>query len=212
MRERAIALRAKHPELGELLDPISVGNAVEGMESLMPVLVDHLGLLLDELPDGTHVVVCDPERIRTRAVDLVRTSAEFLAASWAAAAGGGQAPVDLGAASLQELADVRDRARDLGLPWWGITPFSVDAELAEAAGGPETVLVSGFEAPPEYQGDADRMVDQVQSWTRDAVAGRRRLRRPGHRSARGGTLRRRRGAGPPGAGPERRRRSPGWSR
>ena len=167
VRARAIALRAKHPELGELLDPISVGNAVEGMESLMPVLVDHLGLLLDELPDGTHVVVCDPERIRTRSVDLVHTSAEFLAASWAAAASGGLAPVDLGAASLQDLVDVRERARELGLPWWGITPFGADAELAEAGGGPQTVLVSEFEAPPEYQGDADRMVDQVRSWTRE---------------------------------------------
>ena len=167
VRERAIALRAKHPELGELLDPIGEGNAVEGMESLMPVLVDELGLLLDELPADTHIVVCDPERVRTRAVDLVRTSAEFLAASWAAAASGGQAPVDLGAASLQDLPDVRDRARELDLPWWGITPFTADAELAEAAGAQGTVLVSEFEAPPEYQGDADRMVDQVRRWTRE---------------------------------------------
>ena len=42
------------------------------------------------------VLLCDPERIRTRAHDLVRTSEEFLQASWAAAAGGGKAPVDLG--------------------------------------------------------------------------------------------------------------------
>ena len=167
VRLRARVLRAKHPELGELLDPISEGNAVEGMESLMPVLVERLGLLLDELPHGTHVVVCDPERIRTRSVDLVHTSAEFLAASWAAAASGGQAPVDLGAASLQDLGDVRSRARELGLPWWGITPFGADRELADAAGTKETVLVSQFDAPPEYQGDADRMVDQVRAWARD---------------------------------------------
>ena len=41
----------------------------------------------DCMPDGTHVLLCDPERIRTRAHDLVRTSEEFLQASWAAAAG-----------------------------------------------------------------------------------------------------------------------------
>jgi len=45
-------------------------------------------------------VVCEPERVRTRASDLVATSQEFLQASWAASAGGGQAPIDLGAASL----------------------------------------------------------------------------------------------------------------
>ncbi|CAM5695444.1 hypothetical protein SMICM304S_09146 [Streptomyces microflavus] len=37
-------------------------------------------------------VVYDPERVRTRASDLVATSQEFLQASWAATAGGGEAP------------------------------------------------------------------------------------------------------------------------
>ena len=53
------------------------------------------------MPAGTVVLLCDPERIRTRAHDLVRTSEEFLQASWAAAASGGKAPVDLGAAAFQ---------------------------------------------------------------------------------------------------------------
>ena len=46
------------------------------------------------------VLVCDPERVRARAHDLVATSQEFLQASWAAAAGGGQAPIDLGRSGL----------------------------------------------------------------------------------------------------------------
>src|SRR6478736_5425227 len=60
-------------------------------------------LLLDCLPIGAVVLLCDPERIRTRAHDLVRTSEEFLQASWAAAASGGVAPVDLGAAAFRTL-------------------------------------------------------------------------------------------------------------
>ena len=71
----------QHPELAELLDPISRGEAVDGMEALAPVLVDELALVLHELPAGSHVVLCDPERVRTRSVDLVRTSHEFLDAS-----------------------------------------------------------------------------------------------------------------------------------
>ena len=55
----------------------------------------------------TVVLLCDPERIRGRAHDLVRTSEEFLQASWAAAAGGGKAPVDLGAAAFRTLSEVR---------------------------------------------------------------------------------------------------------
>src|SRR5690349_24119904 len=59
VRERAAALTAAHPELAELLDPISRGEAVEGMEALAPVLVDDLRLVLHELPAGAHVVLCD---------------------------------------------------------------------------------------------------------------------------------------------------------
>ncbi|GAB3945772.1 hypothetical protein GCM10027614_38100 [Micromonospora vulcania] len=88
VRDRAAALAEQHPELAEILDKLAEGIPVEGMESLAPVLVgpDSLELLLDAMPAGTHVLLCDPERIRTRAHDLVRTSEEFLQASWAAAA------------------------------------------------------------------------------------------------------------------------------
>ena len=86
------ALAEAHPELGELLGKIAEGIAVEGMESLAPVLVDDMELLLDVLPKGAMAVVCDPERVRTRAADLVATSQEFLQASWAATAGRRRGP------------------------------------------------------------------------------------------------------------------------
>ncbi|MGH8861490.1 MAG: transcription-repair coupling factor, partial [Jatrophihabitantaceae bacterium] len=74
VRERAAALLAQHPELADLLDPISRGEAVEGMEALAPVLADQLQLVLRDLPAGSHVLLCDPERVRARAAELVRTS------------------------------------------------------------------------------------------------------------------------------------------
>src|SRR5436305_12718464 len=117
VRAKARELAEEHPSLAEMLDQIAAGVAVGGMESLAPALGGHMTLLLDELPAGTHVLLCDPERIRTRAADLVRTSEEFLDASWAAAAGGGKAPVDLGAASLRTIAEVRSHALGLGIPW-----------------------------------------------------------------------------------------------
>ena len=127
VRQRAGQLAERHPELAEMLDRLADGHAVEGMESLAPVLVDDMEMLVDILPDRSYVVVCDPERVRARAHDLVATSAEFLHASWAAAAGGGQAPVDLGAAAYQSLGDVRRRAIERGLAWWSISPFGVDS-------------------------------------------------------------------------------------
>ncbi|HEX6196375.1 MAG TPA: transcription-repair coupling factor, partial [Jiangellaceae bacterium] len=131
VRRRAAACADRHPELAELFDKIAAGIAVEGMEALAPVLVDAMELLVDLLPERTHVVVCDPERVHSRAHDLVATSREFLDASWGAAAGGGKAPIDLGGAAYRTLADVRAHALGLGLPWWSITPFATDTELAE---------------------------------------------------------------------------------
>ena len=48
------------------------------VEALSPVLVDGMELLIDLLPADTHVLICDPELVRGRAVDLVKTSEEFL--------------------------------------------------------------------------------------------------------------------------------------
>ena len=161
VQARAAKLLGEHPELGELLEPISRGEAVEGMEALAPVLVDELRLVLSDLPAGTHVVVCDPERVRSRAVDLVRTSEEFLAASWAAAAGGGQAPVDLAAASLRAFEDAQAEAGERGLPWWGITQLRADAELGA------DVTASAFEPAPAYRGDLDQTMTDLRGWVRD---------------------------------------------
>ncbi|MFF5446959.1 transcription-repair coupling factor [Streptomyces sp. NPDC012888] len=161
VRSRAAELAERHPELGELLGKIAEGIAVEGMESLAPVLVDDMELLLDVLPAGAMTVVCDPERVRTRAADLVATSQEFLQASWAATAGGGEAPIDVGAASLWGIADVRDRARELGMMWWSVSPFAVDEEV-----GGDT-LTLGMHAPEAYRGDTARALADTKGWLAD---------------------------------------------
>ncbi|MGY2873410.1 transcription-repair coupling factor (superfamily II helicase) [Marmoricola sp. URHA0025 HA25] len=131
VRRRAARLGEQHPELAEITDRLAEGVAVDGMESLTPALVDEMELLVDLLPSDTHVLLLDPERVRARAHDLVSTSEEFLAASWAAAASGGQAPVDLGAASLRTLADVRETVLAQGKAWWGISPFGIGDAAAD---------------------------------------------------------------------------------
>ncbi|MEU2507706.1 transcription-repair coupling factor [Streptomyces sp. NPDC007863] len=161
VRGRAAALAEEHPELGEMLNKIAEGIAVEGMESLAPVLVDDMELLLDVLPAGAMAVVCDPERVRTRAADLVATSQEFLQASWAATAGGGEAPIDVGAASLWGIADVRDRARELGMMWWSVSPFAADAETDG------DTLALGMRAPETYRGDTARALADTKGWLAD---------------------------------------------
>jgi transcription-repair coupling factor (superfamily II helicase) len=175
VRARAKALGSEHPELHEILDRIADGTPVEGMEALAPVLVDELRLLVDELPESTSVVVCDPEKVRTRAHDLVRTSQEFLEASWSTAAVGGRAPIDLGAAAYRTLVDVRDHAAGLGLPWWSISPFTTDEDLE-----PDTVVLAAKQ-PPAYRGETERAVGDIRGWIADGW--RVVLTAPGHGSA-----------------------------
>ncbi|MBS2537402.1 transcription-repair coupling factor [Catenulispora sp. NF23] len=160
VRKRAAALMAEHPELADILGKVSEGIGVEGMESLAPVLADDMELLIDLLPAGSPIVLCDPERVRTRAADLAATSAEFLDASWAATAGGGVSPIDLGAASLKDLAAVREHAITLGLPWWSLTPFAPDLELLPEEDGTEVSAINDGE---QYGGDVGRALDDVRA-------------------------------------------------
>ena len=54
VRARAAELGRQHPQLLELTDKIAAGIAAEGMESLAPVLVDEMELLVELMPDDTH--------------------------------------------------------------------------------------------------------------------------------------------------------------
>ena len=171
VRRRAAALGETHPQLVELTDKIAAGIAVEGMESLAPVLVGEMELLVDLMPADTHVLVLDPERARSRAHDLVATSEEFLGASWAAAAGGGSAPIDLGSASYRSLADVREHSLAQDKPWWSMSPFGLDdpdavTSAAALTGDDVGVASRGLPAKPAeaYRGDLERAVADIGRW------------------------------------------------
>jgi transcription-repair coupling factor (superfamily II helicase) len=181
VRRRAAELAEDHPAIAEMLTKLSEGIPVEGMESLGPALHagrDSMELLLDCLPKQTLVLLADPERIRTRAHDLTRTSDEFLEASWAAAAVGGRAPIDLGAAAFKNLGEVRQRAAELGLPWWTVSPFGLsdtervaesdtpwlDAPSVQVAPDTATVLTWSVSQAPVYHGETARVVEDIRGW------------------------------------------------
>jgi transcription-repair coupling factor (superfamily II helicase) len=184
VRARAKELGETHPQLAELAEKLADGHAVEGMESLSPVLVDDMEMLVDLMPSDTHVLVLDPERARSRAHDLVATSEEFLSASWAAAAGGGQAPIDLGAASYRTLADVRALSLAQGKPWWSVSPFGLDPDASPEqplrdvlgeivssgvdveAGAVESRAVA-VRSVDAYRGDMERAITDIKAWLHD---------------------------------------------
>jgi transcription-repair coupling factor (superfamily II helicase) len=189
VRARAKELAEQHPSVSETLGKIADGIAVEGMEAFASVLADRMELLLDHVPFGGIVLACDPERIRTRAMELVTTSQEFLEASWVSAAVGGEAPVDLGGAAFQPISRIREAAADLGIPWWSLAPFGVADQGGD--GGTDSPPVSrgglGGIVPPEeiesnrgpfgtitaspataYRGDTARMLSDVRGWLNDS--------------------------------------------
>jgi transcription-repair coupling factor (superfamily II helicase) len=150
VRERAAHLADKTPvrggpigSVGDMLAKLAEGIPVDGMEALMPLLGaagpatsssgggDHT-LLTDHLPAGTPLLVCDPEKVRARAADLIKTGREFLEASWSTAAlgsqeGGAAPPIDLqqlGASGFLDLDQVRAAAVDAEHPWWTLSQLA----------------------------------------------------------------------------------------
>jgi transcription-repair coupling factor (superfamily II helicase) len=143
--------------LAEMLAKLADGIPVEGMEALIPVLCEgELELLTDVLPAGAHVLVIDPEKVRTRAHDLVRTGQEFLEAAWMAAAGGGKSPLDLGASAYRGLAEVGTHARETGHPWWTLSQLTTPDE---------DVVQLDIAAVEGYRGDVTRAFADLRAHT-----------------------------------------------
>ena len=159
VRERAAALADAVPGAADMLEKISQGIAVEGMESLAPVLVEAMVPLLDLVGDRLTVLL-EPERVRKRAEDLTATTTEFLAAAWTSAASGGTVPVDLSAAAFAHLAEARALALSSNRGWWSFTAL---------AAGPETTRLD-LSDPHTYRGELERAVADLgrlarQGWT-----------------------------------------------
>jgi transcription-repair coupling factor (superfamily II helicase) len=171
VRDRAKQLAADHAALADVLGRLADGIYVEGAEAFAPALAPRMELLLHQVPAEGIVLALDPERIRARAADLVRTSQEFLQASWVNAAAGGEVPVDLGGAAFQPITQVRATAAALGLPWWTVSPFGGPGETGSSrtasgetarAGRP----VARIQARPAdaYRGDTGRALADVRHW------------------------------------------------
>ncbi|TQR83257.1 transcription-repair coupling factor [Mycobacterium hodleri] len=162
VRKRAAALSMDQPHddnrvtgtVSDMLAKLAEGIPSDGMEALLPVLrPTELSLLSDHLPAGAPVLVCDPEKVRTRAADLIKTGQEFLEASWSVAAMGADAPIDLealGGSGFRELADVRANAAVGGHPWWTLSQLAdgsateLDIRSAPSARGQQNNLDEMF--------------------------------------------------------------------
>ncbi|MDR0482273.1 MAG: transcription-repair coupling factor [Cellulomonadaceae bacterium] len=159
VRAKATALADTIPTARDMLKKLAEGIAVEGMESLAPVLVDQMVPVLSLVDAESLVVVDEPERIRRRAEDLLTTSAEFLAAAWTSTAAAAastisipssspttRTPIDLSAASFLSFSEAQETAMDRHLGWWTFNSFGLDEDATSTI----TVAARDVQA---YHGD-----------------------------------------------------------
>ncbi|MBG6083940.1 transcription-repair coupling factor [Zhihengliuella flava] len=169
---RAAKLKATMPAAADLLEKVAGGIAVEGMESLAPVLVDAMVPFVEQLPADSIAMVMEPERVRARAHDLVATNEEFLAAAWSTASDGGNAPVDLAqsglaealeAGSFADLATTLESALAAEVSWWSMTSLERDEDVVLDI---DSLAVAARE-PRGYRGDVAEMTEFIGSRVAD---------------------------------------------
>lgn len=158
VKDRAKSLIGKIQNADDMLAKISQGIPVEGMESLLPVLVDKLDHPADLLPKNGIVLLWDADRLSRAANDLIKTAQEFLAASWhvAADAAGTDAPLDFGKSSFLNIDDVISHLTDIGHQVWTLTSFSVSGQNGRD-------LRLDATAMPDMRGEEKRAVSEVRS-------------------------------------------------
>lgn len=149
VRERARKAADTLPGARDMLEKIAQGIAVEGMESLAPVVTEGMEPVHELFDPSSRIVVVQPERVFSRSQDLVATTEEFLAAAWSSAAAGGDVPLTVSDASFLDIADVRQHVRSRGLAWWSFGGLTGDQELDS------TKRAVDAQEPKAFHGDVD---------------------------------------------------------
>ncbi len=134
VRVRAKSLIGSIPNAEDMLESIANAIPVEGMESLLPALVDDLEPVQAPcFPSAPLVLLCDPEKLRRAPPTiLAKTANEFLAASWHVAASGHGAGAPI---SIRSRRASYDFAETISAPWCSLghagdgslTSFGVDS-------------------------------------------------------------------------------------
>ena len=154
VRARARELAERAPGIAQMCANLAEGVAVEGMESLAPLLSGHMATLVELLPSGTQIIVSEPERVKARAADVMRTAEEFLQAGWHSAAVGADVPIEVDAATYRTVDEVLATAMGRGDRWWEVSSLR--------SADPDVDL--GAVVPEAYRGDATAAFADVREW------------------------------------------------
>ncbi|MEY3636151.1 MAG: hypothetical protein RL147_580 [Actinomycetota bacterium] len=153
VKKRALEAKSKYVGAEKMLDKISEGIVFEGMESLIPLLIEKTETLLARVPKGTQIVFIDEQRIASRAEDLLATNEEFLNASWSNAALGAVAPINHGLETYISWDELNREIENISLARAELSVFGSD--LVE---GTEFLDYSAIDP---MRGDIERTIDAL---------------------------------------------------
>ena len=155
IRRRAEDAKSKYPAALEILDRVAQGISTEGMESLIPILVDETETILQRMPKGTEVIYIDDERIRMRTIDLLATNEEFFEAAWSHAALGAAAPLPVTDATYLSWEALTEEIARCKLSSRALNPFGSDLDT--------DATFLDFQAIDPLRADMDRAINSLQS-------------------------------------------------
>ena len=155
IRQRAESAKTQYPAALEILDRVAQGISTEGMESLIPILVDKTETIMQRMPKGTEVIFIDDERIRMRTLDLLATNEEFFEAAWSHAALGAVAPLPVTDATYLSWDDLNEETARCQITSRALNPFGSDLDT--------TADFLDFQAIDPLRADMERAISTLQS-------------------------------------------------
>jgi transcription-repair coupling factor (superfamily II helicase) len=150
VRERAEAIKSRFPGAIEVLEKISQGISVDGMESLIPFLVDEHHTIFDRISPRSTVIFIEEERTRSRTADLIETNEEFLQASWSNASLGGSAPMPVDKVTYLDWDSLFAEISEHALGHQSLNSFGSDLD--------DDVFFTDFTAIEPMRGNTDRLL------------------------------------------------------
>ncbi|MFM6941217.1 MAG: transcription-repair coupling factor [Candidatus Planktophila sp.] len=130
VKERAEAIKSRYPAALEVLEKISQGISVDGMESLIPFLIDEHSTIFDRISPRSTVIFIEEERTKARTADLIETNEEFLQASWSNASLGGAAPMPVEKVTYLDWNSLFDEISHHGLGHQALNSFGTDLDAS----------------------------------------------------------------------------------
>ena len=158
--KRAKSLIGSIPNADDMLESISQAIPVEGMESLIPALIDNMESVQSMLPDDAVIMFSDIEKCRRAADDVTKTANEFLAASWhvAASGRGSGAPITFDQANFLDFEETLSSLYYSQHDVWKLTSLNIDADTV--SNNQINVNLPAI-SPNEFRGSEEKVTNGI---------------------------------------------------